>query len=294
MYATLHVVLAEAAEDGLLPANPVSGLSRKLKLSSKVKARQDATKKKAMTREERDAFLRAAERVASWWAPMWTVQTLTGLRPGEVYAIEERDLDLDHRRLRVERTLSDDGKRVDTPKGGFSRDVDLSNEAVRVLRAHLVRRREEKLRRQWAALPKALFCSTDGTHADPSGVRQAFRAACRTAGLVQEREAAPEKPAARFTPHGLRHTFAALHLQAPTSTTSPGCSGMPTSARPSTPTAPGSSPTVVRASTSSTASRARATYRRHGREAACTHHRRGLQAICKHCATLLPLARATA
>lgn len=215
MYATLHVVLGEAAEDGLLPANPVAGLARKLKLSGKVKARQEATKKKAMTREERDLFLATAERVKPWWAPMWTVQTLTGLRPGEVYALEEADLDLERRRARVERTLSDDGQRVDTPNGGFSREVDLSNEAVRVLRAHLVRRKEEKLRRGWAELPRPLFCSTAGTSPDPSGVRQAFRAVCRAAGLTREqiRSDGGWGLVARVTPHGLRHTYAALHLQ---------------------------------------------------------------------------------
>jgi len=121
MHATAHVVLEEAVEDGLIPANPAAGLARKLKLTAKVKARQDAAKKKAMTREERDCFLTAAEAVAPWWAPMWTVQTLAGLRPGEAYALEEGDVDLEGRTLRIERTLSDDGQRLDTPKGGFAR-----------------------------------------------------------------------------------------------------------------------------------------------------------------------------
>src|SRR5262249_19687587 len=40
MLATLHVVLAEATEDGLIPANPAAGLARRLKLSTKKKARQ--------------------------------------------------------------------------------------------------------------------------------------------------------------------------------------------------------------------------------------------------------------
>src|SRR5207244_1823400 len=101
-----------------------------------------ATVVRELTRLQLLEFLRArltpAERQATGWAPLWTVQTLTGLRPGEVYALEEADLDLEHRILRVERTLSDDGERVDTPKGGAGRKVDLSNEAVRVLRAHLV------------------------------------------------------------------------------------------------------------------------------------------------------------
>jgi integrase len=216
MCATLHVVLGEAAEDGLLPANPAAGLARKLKLSAKLKARQDATKKKAMTRDERDGFLTAAEKVEPWWAPAWTVQALTGLRPGELYGLEEADVDLAGRSLRVERTLSEDGARVDTPKGGIGRDVDLSNEAVWVLRAHLINRRAEKLRRRWRELPRPLFCSTAGTYADPSGVREAFRRVCAEAKLVDTRPGTQgEKPktSPRFTPHGLRHTYAALHLQ---------------------------------------------------------------------------------
>jgi integrase len=188
---------------------------RKLKLSTKQKARQQAVKVKAMTRAERDTFLATAERIEPWWAPAWTVQVLTGLRPGELLALEERDLHLEARTLRVERALSDDGKRIDTPKGGIYRDVDLSNEAVRVLRAHLTRRREETLRRPWRALPTPLFCSTTGTYADPSVVRTAFRRVCVAAQLIALRLGmeGTATPSPRFTPHGLRHTYAALHLQ---------------------------------------------------------------------------------
>jgi integrase len=216
MCATLHVVLGEAVEDGLLAANPAAGLARKLKLSTKQKARQDAVRLKAMTRGERDTFLATAERVEPWWAPAWTVQVLAGLRPGELYALEEASIDLDARSLRVEHTLSDDGQRIDIPKGGIGRDVDLSNEAIRVLRAHITRRRAEKLRRGWRELPRPLFCSTAGTYADPSGVRQAFRRVCAQARLVEKHPGTEsEKPrtSPRFTPHGLRHTYAALHLQ---------------------------------------------------------------------------------
>jgi integrase len=215
MCATLHVVLGEATEAGLIPANPAAGLARKLKLSTQQKARQQAVKVKAMTRADRDLFLATAERLEPWWAPAWTVQVLTGLRPGELLALEERDLNLDARTVRVERTRSDDGKRLDTPKGGISRDVDLSNEAVRVLRAHLTRRRAEKLARGWRELPTPLFCSTTGTAADPSGVREAFRRVCIAAKLATTSVGTDGTPkvSPRRTPHGLRHTYAALHLQ---------------------------------------------------------------------------------
>src|SRR5262249_16052611 len=158
--ATLIVGLGEATEDGLIDANPAAGLARKLKLSMKQKARQEAVKVKAMTRDQRDTFLATAERVEPWWAPAWTIQVLAGLRPRELLALQDRDLNLMHHTLRVERALSVDGHRVDTPKGGCGRDVDLSNEACRILRTHLSRRREEKLSRRWLALPRPLFSST--------------------------------------------------------------------------------------------------------------------------------------
>jgi integrase len=82
----------------------------------------------------------------------------------------------------------------------------------------MTRRRAEKLRRGWPELPAPLFCSTAGTAADPSGVRAAFRRVCVAAQLVAIRPRGDGTPtlSPRFTPHGLRHTFAALHLQAGT------------------------------------------------------------------------------
>lgn len=96
IYATLHLVFEEAVGDGLLVGNPVAGLAKKPKLATKMTACAAAVKAKAMTRAQRDTFLTTAERVAPWWAPLWTVQVLAGLRPGEVYGLEVRDLDLDH------------------------------------------------------------------------------------------------------------------------------------------------------------------------------------------------------
>jgi integrase len=135
---------------------------------------------------------------------------MIGLRPGELYALEERDVDLAGRTLRVERALADDGSYIGSTKTGATREVDLSAEAVTVLRTQLTRWKEAKLRRGWREVPPTLFCSTAGTIADPSGVRQAFRRVCREAGL------ATPTGRARFSPHGLRHTFASLHLQAGT------------------------------------------------------------------------------
>src|SRR5439155_15882778 len=114
MFATLHLVMAEAVEAGLIPANPLTGLGRTLHLGTRKGVRQEDVRVKAMTRTQRDTFLATAEQARPWWAPMWTVQVLTGLRPGEVYALHEADLDLDACTLRVARTLAADDDEGDT------------------------------------------------------------------------------------------------------------------------------------------------------------------------------------
>jgi integrase len=208
MNALLHLVLSEAVEAEVIPANPIAGLARKLHLGTRKLKRQEDVRTKAMTRTQRDRFLETAAQIRPWWTAMWTVQVLTGLRPGEVYALEERDVDLESRTLRVARTLAvDDDEATNptydpTPKGGRARTVDLSGEAVEVLRSHLKHRRAEKLRGRWREMPTPLFCTLNGSFADPSNIQRAFAAVLKEAKLPH------------FTPHGLRHTFASLLLQA--------------------------------------------------------------------------------
>ncbi len=208
MYALLHLVLSEAVEVELITANPIAGLAGKLRLNDRKAKRQEDIRTKAMTRTQRDVFLATAARIRPWWAPLWNIQVLTGLRPGEIYALEERDIDLDGRTLRVARTLATEDEDANnpayeaTPKGGRARTVDLSTEAITVLRAHLKRRKAEKLRGRWREMPTPFFCTPSGGYADPSNIHRAFAAVVNEAKLPH------------FTPHGLRHTFASLLLQA--------------------------------------------------------------------------------
>src|SRR5262249_49088839 len=63
MFATVHLVMAEAVEAGLVPANPLGGLGRKLHLGARKAKRQEDVCAKALTRAQRDTFLATAERV---------------------------------------------------------------------------------------------------------------------------------------------------------------------------------------------------------------------------------------
>jgi integrase len=200
MHATLRVLLNAAIDDGLITANPAQKLGKTLKLVERAKVRQQRIK--AMDRRQRDLFLSTAQRVEPWYAPLWEVQVLSGFRPGEAYALQEDDLDLDASTVRITRTLADDGMSIASTKTDEGRTVDLSTRAVAVLRAHLVIRKAEKLRRGWPALPTPLFCSHTGTSLDPRNVRDAFARVVNVARLPH------------FTPHALRHTFASLLLVA--------------------------------------------------------------------------------
>lgn len=123
MHATIRAMLNAAVDDALIVANPADKLGRSLQLVAKTKVRQEQIK--AMDRAQRDRFLATAHTIEPWYAPMWEVQVLSGLRPGETYALQEADLDLDTATARITRTLADDGQSVDTPKGNRGRDIDL-------------------------------------------------------------------------------------------------------------------------------------------------------------------------
>ncbi len=200
IHATLRAMLNAAADDGVLLANPAEKLGRQLRLIAPKATRQEEIK--AFTREQRDSFLVKAWELERRLAPLWFFQTRTGVRPGEAYALRWEDLALAAAEARVARTLSDDGIRIDTPKSGHGRTVDLSGQCVDVLRRLEAERKVETLRRGWREVSPWVFCSTDGGLLDPHNVRRSFRRVLKAAGLPLH-----------FTPHCLRHTYAYVQRQ---------------------------------------------------------------------------------
>jgi integrase len=132
----------------------------------------------------------------------------SGVRIGEALGLQLADVDPDQAELTVRRNLTAPAKglsledRLDTPKSGEERMVEIGEELASALRHHLVRRRQQNLQhgRSEEAGPW-LFCTDAGTPLDESRVRKAFKVTLRRAGLP-----------IRFTPHCLRHTYATLML----------------------------------------------------------------------------------
>jgi integrase len=196
--ATLSVMLSDAVEDGVILANAALQLrgTRRRRADTLTQAdRQKAIR--PMSQAQLSAFLAAAESDSRHYA-LFLLLARTGMRPGEAYGLQWGDLDLRARELRVERSWS--LGRVETPKTGETRTVDMSEQLVRGLRRHEIDRMVEKVKRGWAEMPPWVFCTDEGTPLDESRVRKAYSQALRRAKL----------PAFRL--YDLRHTYASLLL----------------------------------------------------------------------------------
>jgi integrase len=196
--STLSVMLSDAVEDGVIVANPalqLRGTRRRGTDTITPADRQQAIR--PMSPEELSALLAAAREDARHY-PLFLLLARTGLRPGKAFGLQWGDLDFRARELRVERSWS--LRRIETPKTGRTRRVDMSEQLVRTLRHLEIDRMVEKVKRGWAEIPPWLFCTDEGTPFDESRVRKAFSRALRRAKLPS------------FRLYDLRHTYASLLL----------------------------------------------------------------------------------
>lgn len=143
---------------------------------------------KAMSEREASAFLAMA--VEDRRYVLFLTLLRSGLRIGEGLGLQLGDVDVANSELSVKRTLSASARgvsiedRLDTPKSGEAREVEIGDELAETLRHQIARRREENLKRgQTEDASPWLFATTNGTPLDETRVRKAFKATLRKAGL---------------------------------------------------------------------------------------------------------------
>ena len=118
----LSAVMDRAARKHLVPANPCKG------------TRLPRTETDPMVFLTHDEYARFLGYFTPYWQPLVTVMFSTGLRWGEVTALQVRDLDLDHAALSVSRAWKDGGV-LGPPKSKKSRrTISLAPETVTLLR----------------------------------------------------------------------------------------------------------------------------------------------------------------
>ena len=171
--------------------NHLTALRKLLNLAVEWNVLDRAPKVRAF-REKQDEYLtleetpRFMEAVAPEWRTFVVLALKTGLRLGELLALQWQDIDLVAGFLIVRRSLwrGQEG----SPKGGQNRKVPLSDVALAALKAH------RHLRGPY------VFCDERGNHLTHSMLKDVVPSACARAKLAK-----------RITTHGLRHTFAS-HL----------------------------------------------------------------------------------
>ena len=153
-----------------------------------------------LTREEVALLVHTAKERLPRYYSLILCAVRTGLRMGELLALQWQDIDWHGRFIEVRRNYTH--FQITTPKSGESRRVDMSQELTRTLKDLHTERQIDAAAQGWSEMPPWVFCSEVGGLLHPHNIRdRVFYGLLRKAGLRQ----------IRF--HDLRHTFASLLLQ---------------------------------------------------------------------------------
>ncbi len=179
----LHGIFRRAMKVWGLPRNPVAGVERpRFRVSNDIEA---------FSPEEVHALVRSASSEQD--ATMYLTAAFTGLRLGELLALQWRDVDFAGEAIRVRRSYNVHGG-VGTPKSGKVRSVPMVPDV-----AQAIARLGE---RAWFTGDEDLvFGGETGGFLDATALRDRYRAALDRAGLRR----------LRF--HDLRHTFGTLAVR---------------------------------------------------------------------------------
>jgi integrase len=191
--APLSEMFNHAIEDGHVQVNPALRVLKRTR--GEVGERQE--KVAFLSRDEVTLLLDACRRYFPSYYPFVLCLVRTGMRIGEVIALQWGDLDFNGRFAEVRRAINDGI--VSTPKSGKGRRVDLSAQLAKTLRAHLVARKEETLKKGWEKVPVWVFANEAGNPLNPDNFRnRVWPKLLAKAGLRTIRI------------HDLRHTYASL------------------------------------------------------------------------------------
>jgi integrase len=192
--ALISSVFTYAVEDGLVTANPASRLGRL------IKSKDPKADVQPLSRDEARAFLEVVGEHYPRYYPFFLCALRTGLRLGELRALEWGDIDFQGGFIEVRRAYVQGS--ITTPKSRKSRQVDMSPQLAETLKALQVERKKEALARGWREVPELVFIDSNGGILDDSNLRgRVFYRALALAGFR------------RIRIHDLRHTFASMLIQ---------------------------------------------------------------------------------
>ena len=191
----LREMLRHAVEDEVIASNPAAQVGRFLQQRQAV-----GQEIEPLTREELARFLTTLQAQTPEYYPLFLCLARTGMRLGEVLALQWGDIDVHARGITVRRNVV--RGRITRPKKGKTRRVDMSEQLTDVLQRLQTQRKAETLSRGWPEIPAWVFCSTTGGLLNKENLRtRVFYRCLSKAGVRHVRI------------HDLRHTYASLLIQ---------------------------------------------------------------------------------
>jgi integrase len=176
-FAVLSLAMQTAVRDGLIPANPLDGVTR---------PRKSRTEVPVMTGDEVEQLLSSETTSKSFYFPLIVFVANTGVRIGEALALRWQDVSLEHATATITRGSLPDST---TKTAAGVRTVPLVPDVVNALKAQQRRQREARLKMGpgWKDTEGLVFTTGEGTPVDAHNARRTLRAALKAAGLPQDR-----------------------------------------------------------------------------------------------------------
>lgn len=184
--------LSYAVDEELIPVNPATGIIKKLQLE-----RDKKISIEPLNHEEVQVFLEVCAKHHPEHFPFFLCAFRTGMRLGELLALEWGDIDWHGKFVRVSRSYKTG--RVEMTKTGKVRHIDMSDQLGETLRKLLTVRKEEALRYGSGEIVEIIF-HNGGKHMEQNHIRKVFKRLLKNAGLREIRL------------HDIRHTTASLLL----------------------------------------------------------------------------------
>jgi len=188
-------ILNKVVDDEVIPANPAHRLGKIIRTKDRTENIDPLSKeelKKLLDTVQEDKKL-------SCWYPLFLLLARTGLRIGEALALKWGDIDFNGRFIHVQRGLS--RGRIELPKNGKTRKVDMSIQLTEALKIHQVESKKKGLALGLGDAPEYVFTNEkDGLIDKDNWRRRVFIKALKKAGLREIRV------------HDLRHTYSTLRI----------------------------------------------------------------------------------
>lgn len=200
IHGVINGALEQAIKEHKITINP----AKAVKLP-----RNPKKEMKTLSREDVAVFLKHAKKYRYYAA--YFLELATGLRRGEILALRWKDINLNEGTVKVARHLVrvNGGMIFQEPKTEKSkRAVEISGEAIQVLKEHRVKQNAEILEAEEAyegakdEKERLVFCTSLGHTVHPRSFVRDFQGCLKKAGLER----------IRF--HDLRHTYATMLLEA--------------------------------------------------------------------------------